>query len=132
MRLSEATPFLNQKDRAWRVEPLVKGRPASIGVVQSDKLNVLPPVWQNLDSPCGEYIDCQRIENPDLVAALHKAALQVAASMPFARGYFGIDLVVDTEPVVIEVNPRLTTSYCQTRHWCEDNPARWMLPNGNE
>jgi predicted ATP-grasp superfamily ATP-dependent carboligase len=44
------------------------------------------------------------------------------------RGYIGVDLVLtEKEPVVIEVNPRLTTSYIGTRKVVGFNPAQAII-----
>ena len=44
------------------------------------------------------------------------------------RGYIGVDLVLtEKEPVVIEVNPRLTTSYVGMRKVVSFNPAQAMI-----
>jgi predicted ATP-grasp superfamily ATP-dependent carboligase len=46
-------------------------------------------------------------------AALAKLADRIAEAIPGLWGYVGVDLVLtDLGPVVLEVNPRLTTSYC--------------------
>jgi predicted ATP-grasp superfamily ATP-dependent carboligase len=44
------------------------------------------------------------------------------------RGYIGVDLVLtEKEPVVIEVNPRLTTSYVGVRKVVSFNPAQAII-----
>ena len=44
------------------------------------------------------------------------------------RGYFGIDFVrTGAGPVVIEVNPRLTSSYAGLRPALGLNVAEWMV-----
>jgi predicted ATP-grasp superfamily ATP-dependent carboligase len=44
------------------------------------------------------------------------------------RGYIGVDLVLtEKEPVIIEVNPRLTTSYVGMRKVVSFNPAQAMI-----
>jgi predicted ATP-grasp superfamily ATP-dependent carboligase len=44
------------------------------------------------------------------------------------RGYIGVDLVqTETGPVVIEVNPRLTTSYVGVRKVVDFNPAQAII-----
>lgn len=53
---------------------------------------------------------------------------QIAATLPGLWGYAGIDFI-DTEagPLVLEVNPRLTTSYAGLRRVLGVNPARLVL-----
>ena len=57
--------------------------------------------------------------------AMALAALQV---LPGLRGYIGVDMVLSREgPVVIEVNPRLTTSYLGIRRSIRENVAQLGL-----
>lgn len=56
------------------------------------------------------------------------AAVGAARAIPGLRGYFGVDLVLGRGDVsVIEVNPRLTTSYVGLRQVAPENPAAWIL-----
>ena len=53
---------------------------------------------------------------------------RIAAAIPGLWGYVGVDLVLAPEgPVVLEVNPRLTTSYCGLRTALGVNPAALVL-----
>ena len=60
-----------------------------------------------------------------------RLARQASASLPAATGFFGMDLVLGPEgpesDVVIEVNPRLTTSYLGLRLLARQNLAAVML-----
>ena len=50
------------------------------------------------------------------------AALRTCRALPGLRGYVGVDLVLtESEAVVIEVNPRLTTAYLGVRSAIEGN-----------
>jgi predicted ATP-grasp superfamily ATP-dependent carboligase len=52
----------------------------------------------------------------------------VARALPGLWGYCGVDFIeADTGPVVIEVNPRLTTSYAGLRQAIGINPAQLVL-----
>jgi predicted ATP-grasp superfamily ATP-dependent carboligase len=69
---------------------------------------------------------------PDLAHRATAIARRAIASLPEPLGYVGIDLVLGNEPngrndVVIEVNPRLTTSYVGLRALANDNLAAAML-----
>jgi tyramine---L-glutamate ligase len=60
-------------------------------------------------------------------------AAAVCATIPDLWGYVGIDIVDgDSGPVVLEVNPRLTTSYVGLRHAIGVNPAELVLRLLNE
>ena len=55
-------------------------------------------------------------------------ARQVAQAMPGLAGYVGIDVIVgDTGIRVLEVNPRLTTSYAGLEQAIGRNPAELIL-----
>jgi predicted ATP-grasp superfamily ATP-dependent carboligase len=59
-------------------------------------------------------------------------ARRAARALPKTTGYIGIDLVLGNDPrasgdVVIEVNPRLTTSYVGLRAAALGNIADWMI-----
>jgi hypothetical protein len=63
-----------------------------------------------------------------LAAAAADAAVRTCAALPGLRGYVGVDLVLtDSEPIVIEVNPRLTTAYLGVRAVLDENLAALAL-----
>lgn len=57
-----------------------------------------------------------------------KLAERVVRSFKGLGGYVGVDMVLTSErPVVIEVNPRLTTSYVGLRKVVDTNPAKAII-----
>jgi predicted ATP-grasp superfamily ATP-dependent carboligase len=63
-----------------------------------------------------------------LAARAVAAALRTCEALPGLRGYVGIDLVLtQSEAVVIEVNPRLTTAYLGVRSALDGNVAEMAL-----
>jgi predicted ATP-grasp superfamily ATP-dependent carboligase len=67
------------------------------------------------------------LAHPQATAALD-AARRACEVVPGLRGYVGVDLVVSEEgPFVIEINPRLTTSYVGLREATDDNLAALAL-----
>lgn len=58
-------------------------------------------------------------------------ARKIAKMLPDALGYIGVDVIVDTENAnkiyVIEINPRLTTSYVGLEQALDYNPAKLIL-----
>lgn len=53
---------------------------------------------------------------------------QIACALPGLRAYVGIDLVITARgPVVMEINPRLTTAYVGLRDCMEINPGALLL-----
>ena len=65
-------------------------------------------------------------------ARIQTAALAACRCVPGLRGYVGVDLIVPADvhspPIVVEINPRLTTSYLGYRALAVNNLAEWMLP----
>ncbi len=55
-------------------------------------------------------------------------AESVSAAMPELRGYVGMDLIIDNDQItVVEINPRLTTSYVALKKSIGMNPAKMIL-----
>jgi predicted ATP-grasp superfamily ATP-dependent carboligase len=64
-------------------------------------------------------------------------AVRTIATLPAPRGYIGVDLVLGDDPggsgdAVIEINPRLTTSYIGLRAAAKCNlaEAMWAIAEG--
>ena len=122
----------------WRgeavVQPYVPGLPASVALLLGPRQQIaLPAAAQEL-SPDGRF--CYRGGAVPLPADLAGRAAELAAravqSMPGLRGYVGVDLVLGgaadgSGDCVIEINPRLTTSYVGLRALAETNLAEAML-----
>ena len=55
-------------------------------------------------------------------------AQKIAQAMPGLAGYVGVDVIIDVDQFyVVEVNPRLTTSYVDLHQACGWNPAQMLL-----
>ena len=60
--------------------------------------------------------------------AFNQLAQKIAQAMPDLAGYVGVDLIVsDDEFFVLDINPRLTTSYVALHQACGCNPAQMLL-----
>ena len=62
-------------------------------------------------------------------------ARKIAKMLPDAAGYLGVDVIIDAENdriYVIEINPRLTTSYVGLREAIAHNPAKIILDSFKE
>jgi predicted ATP-grasp superfamily ATP-dependent carboligase len=67
------------------------------------------------------------LDHPRAICAL-EAAVRACESLPGLRGFIGVDLVLtNSEAVVIEVNPRLTTAYLGVRAAVAGNVAAMAL-----
>jgi predicted ATP-grasp superfamily ATP-dependent carboligase len=68
-------------------------------------------------------VNCAAVTPP-----LETLAARVAAAIPGLDGYFGIDYIeACSGPVVLEVNPRVTSSYAGLGPALELNAAEWAL-----
>lgn len=57
-----------------------------------------------------------------------QAACEAAKVLGLRRGYAGIDMVLAPDgPVIVDVNPRLTTSYLGLRRTSSVNVAEWLV-----
>jgi predicted ATP-grasp superfamily ATP-dependent carboligase len=114
------------------VQPYRVGRAASIAaLVGADCVHILPATWQRLAAD-GRF----RYEGGSLpledslqerAASLLRQALRV---LPPATGFIGCDILLGDHPhddCVVEINPRLTTSYLGLRALAETNLAEAML-----
>ena len=126
---------------AWRrrLERYMPGLPASVALLCGPSGNItLAPCKQRLsDDGRFRYLGG---ESPlaagmtDRAAALAQRAI---AALPETVGYVGVDLVLGHDPhgsedAVIEVNPRLTTSYVGLRAAAQSNlaEAMWRIAHG--
>jgi len=67
------------------------------------------------------------LDDPD--GRLASLARSVAAALPGLSGLYGVDVVMAASgPVVVEVNPRLTTAYAGLREALDLNPAVLVPP----
>ncbi len=74
------------------------------------------------------------LQDEELTKRATTLAAQALDALPAALGYVGVDLVLGkaadgSEDVVIEVNPRMTTSYVGLRAATNDNLAAAMIEN---
>lgn len=125
MRTSLSKQFIAQK--------LVKGKASSACIISNgDKVlsMTLNRQFVNLASPkeqSGYYGGSvpfdHKLEDRALMAA--KKAVEVLSGL---KGYVGVDMILtDEEPVIIEVNPRLTVSYIGLRKIMNFNQAEAII-----
>jgi tyramine---L-glutamate ligase len=79
--------------------------------------------------PCLDAITVNVCDRKDF----NNLAQQIARSIPGLRGYIGVDLIRSDDSVfhVLEINPRLTTSYCGLRDALGINIAALVLAGWN-
>jgi predicted ATP-grasp superfamily ATP-dependent carboligase len=119
---------------SWRLEQFHPGTPVSVSLLAGPRgFIALQPCTQNLsDNGRFTYRGCTTPLPLHLAERAERLALAAAATLPPAKGYLGIDMVLGSaengsQDVVIEINPRLTTSYLVLRQACEQNLAAAML-----
>ena len=63
----------------------------------------------------------------ELVDRATELGRRAVAAVPGLRGFVGVDLILGADDRVVEINPRLTTSYIGLRHLTRDNLAACWL-----
>ena len=121
--------------RANGREPLllqryVPGVAASVSLLADGQRAVALTVnaqWVRASRPFAYRGGTTPLDHP-LAGRAVEAALRACRALPGLRGYVGVDVVLtDSEAVVIEVNPRLTTAYLGVRRALEGNVAALAL-----
>ena len=118
----------------WRIERFCPGVATSVAVLCGPKGNQpLLPCTQELSTDGNfQYLGGECPLPSDLAQRATRLAMDAVATLPSPVGYVGVDLVLGDNPngtadVVIEINPRLTTSYVGLRQVAKTNLAAAML-----
>jgi predicted ATP-grasp superfamily ATP-dependent carboligase len=129
-RLADAlgSPALRSQRRVL-VQRHIDGTPASVALLVAGGRSVvlgLNHQHVRLGTPC-EYLGgvaCARaLPDEGVLAAVARAV----ASVPGLRGFVGVDIVLtDAGCCVVEINPRVTTSYLGLRRALPINIAEWI------
>jgi tyramine---L-glutamate ligase len=131
-----AGPHDDPPPYAWprRLEPYLAGMAASVAVLCGPMGRVpLRPCLQRIsDDGRLRYCGGELPLAPGLAERATALAECTLAAMPLTQGYVGVDLVLGRGPAgeddfVIEINPRLTTSYIGLRALTKPNLAEAML-----
>jgi predicted ATP-grasp superfamily ATP-dependent carboligase len=110
------------------IQPWIEGRPVSIAaIVEGQDISVLPAVQQHFFHDGSAYRGgTGPLPETDQQRATHLIRLAIDALPRTIRGYVGFDMILADDPqqdCVIEVNPRVTTSYVGLRQIVEGNLA---------
>ena len=104
------------------------------GDIEKPQVDVLPPCEQILSGDgrfSYEGADFPGRLNPTDVDLIESVVRRCCSVIPGLCGYVGFDLVIPdesgAEPLIVDINPRLTTGYLLWRKMCVDNLAARML-----
>jgi hypothetical protein len=123
-------------EEGWRgeliVQPFVPGTPASIAfLLGPGQVVPLPPTQQILSADGRLHYLGGRLPLPGgLARRAERLGRQAIAPVAGLRGYVGVDVVLgptEADDCVIEINPRLTTSYVGLRALAATNLAEALL-----
>jgi predicted ATP-grasp superfamily ATP-dependent carboligase len=126
---------------AWprRLESYMPGLAASVALLCGPNARIpLTPCKQRISEDGRlRYFGGELPLTAGLAERARGLAVGALAAMPIAVGYVGVDLVLGREPdgsqdAVIEINPRLTTSYVGLRTAATSNlaEAMWRIAQG--
>ncbi|MFP3984795.1 MAG: ATP-grasp domain-containing protein [Candidatus Bathyarchaeia archaeon] len=119
--------------KCFIVQKLIKGVSASVSLISTGEKAL--PITLNKQIVTLAPPHSQSNYNGGIVPFTHslekealKAAQIAVNSLKGLKGYVGVDIVLTKEsPVVMEVNPRLTTSYIGLRKVVNFNPAQALI-----
>ena len=120
--------------RSWRIETFRRGAPVSVSALCGPAgVFLLPPCCQRIKF--GTTISYHGGAHPlpaDLSRRAERLARRVLETLPEPLGFIGVDMVLGEDPdgrvdFVIEINPRLTTSYVGLRVASRTNLAKALL-----
>jgi predicted ATP-grasp superfamily ATP-dependent carboligase len=116
------------------IQPYTVGVPASISVLGlKDQAIVLSCNLQSIAVKDGQFSYKGGVVNGavEYWELLSDLANQIHAAIPGLIGYFGIDVILTSTPgqglAVLEINPRLTTSYVHLHEATGCNPAHLVM-----
>lgn len=121
---------------AWprRLEPFINGMAASVAVLSGEAgPTPLMPCRQRVSADGRfRYLGGSAPLAPGLAKRAERITLQALRAMPATVGYVGLDLILGPAPdgsedYIIEINPRLTTSYAGLRFAARTSLAEAMV-----
>lgn len=127
--------WLSQNDRqnqCYIVQPFQAGTPASMSMLCRDgQAWLLGCNQQNMVMTESQHLKLVGVIVNGLSeqrADFERLSDRIALAMPTLNGYVGVDVIVDErEFIVVEINPRITTSYIALSESLGCNPMRMIL-----
>jgi predicted ATP-grasp superfamily ATP-dependent carboligase len=112
-------------------QPWVEGEPWSLSLLcAGGRARLLACNRQRLTWRMGRLqLDALAVNvEPPADPRVHRLGGEIAAAIEGLWGYVGVDFLIGSDgPLVLEVNPRLTTSYCGLPRALERNVAEMVL-----
>jgi tyramine---L-glutamate ligase len=122
---------VNNKAASHVIQPFQVGTPASIScIMRNGMAYVLSSNLQMIETHNYQlsYHGSRLNGIQEKHATFEVIANKIAQTIPGLAGYVGIDVIVNKNKViVVEINPRLTTSYCALAEAIEANPAELVI-----
>jgi predicted ATP-grasp superfamily ATP-dependent carboligase len=134
--LPECLARARQEAAGWEMvlQPYLPGRAASVAVLAGPGgVQTLLPAEQHLSGDGRfRYLGGALPLPPELCPRARQLAAAAVTAVPGLRGYVGVDLILDdaadgSRDGVIEINPRLTTSYVGLRRLARFNLTAALL-----
>lgn len=126
-----ARALLQRKGDGYVAQPWIEGKAMSLSLLCADgQARLLACNRMRVSVVDGRVTLAGISVNAEAARAplFSRLANEIAVAIPLLWGHVGVDLILtETGPVVLEVNPRLTTSYCGLRRALSHNPAAWVL-----
>ena len=100
----------------WILQPLVSGKPVSQAILGGPKgCWYCPPCFQTISNDGAfTYAGGKTPIPPDLAHRTRILSEKLVATIPLWRGWLGVDMILGDNPQddrILEINPRLTTSF---------------------
>lgn len=126
---------LEENSADFVVQPFVFGKLLSTVVLFSSERREIFPIgeqhisWKSGYEYQGGMIPAEL--NAKVTRSIQKLLERVCDAMPGLAGYIGVDLLLPdshpSQPLIVEINPRLTTSYTGYRYFTHDNLAERIV-----
>jgi predicted ATP-grasp superfamily ATP-dependent carboligase len=128
--LEEAITVLQNQDN-YVVQPYIKGNPASLSMLCYKQTGELMASnrQQFVFSDTQGHLEMITVNGlADQWSTVEPVARKIAAAIPGLAGYVGVDLILTRNgPIIVEINPRLTTAYVGLRKSIGVNPVAMII-----
>lgn len=116
-------------DEEWIVQPFINGEHRSMSLLcWQGEAKILSCNGQEFIGFPQPRLSACKVNSCTVSDKLESLAQKIAAALPGLRGYVGVDFIVtENENIIVELNPRLTTSYIGLAEALVQNPAQLCI-----